>query len=63
MVKCVLAGGGRVCRTCVFCKFVGDFIQQAVFKASSVTGPELGLEGESEMNETQPQELFNGGSR
>lgn len=45
VVKCVLAGGGRVCPTWVFCKFVGDFIQQAVFKASSVTGPELGPKG------------------
>lgn len=61
--KVCVGRGGRVCRMCVFCKFVGDFIQQAVFKASSVTGPELGPEGESEMNETQLQELFNGGSR
>lgn len=62
MVKCVSAGGGCVCCTCVFCKFL-DFIQQAAFKASSVTGLELGPEGESEMNETQLQERFHGGSR
>lgn len=59
----MLAGGGCVCRTCVFCEIVGDFIQQAVFKASSVTGLELGPEGESEMLRRSSRSGLIGGGR